>query len=63
MTIQSYSRVKNGDSVTNLRLTKFDDFLLYFRIFAKMSSHAAPENPGNFAIAKIKNVHIEKNPD
>ena len=28
------SRVKNSDSVTNLRLTKFDDFLLYLRIFA-----------------------------
>ena len=30
----NYSRVKNGDSVTNLRLPKFDDFLLYFRTFA-----------------------------
>ena len=32
--IEDTSRVKNGDSVTNLRLTKFDDFILYFRIFA-----------------------------
>ena len=31
---KTLSRVKNSDSVTNLRLTKFDDFILYFRIFA-----------------------------